>query len=159
LILRVKDDYDGAEPSGNSVAVLALFKLAAITGRDDFKKPAEATLRFFAHRLKNFPQALPFMLQAVDFHLEEPHRVVVAGDPGSAGTRELLRAIHSVYLPNKVVLGTAGAVEPFARTLRANDGAAVFVCTGNACQPPANDAAKIRDLLSRPESNKFPPAD
>jgi len=51
LILRVKDDYDGAEPSGNSVAALALLKLAAVTDRDDFKKPAEATLRLFATRL------------------------------------------------------------------------------------------------------------
>ena len=69
LILRVKDDYDGAEPSGNSVATLALLKLAAITGREDFQKPAEATLRLFAHRLQNFPQAMPFMLHALDFQL------------------------------------------------------------------------------------------
>ncbi len=55
LILRVKDDYDGAEPSGNSVATLALLKLAAITGRDDFRKPAEATLRLFAQRLQTQP--------------------------------------------------------------------------------------------------------
>ena len=81
LILRVKDDYDGAEPSGNSVATLALLKLAAITGREDFKKPAEATLRLFAHRLQNFPQAMPFMLHALDFRLEEPRRVVIAGNP------------------------------------------------------------------------------
>ena len=51
LILRLKDDYDGAEPSGNSVAVFALLKLAAITGRDDFREPAEATLQLFASRL------------------------------------------------------------------------------------------------------------
>jgi uncharacterized protein YyaL (SSP411 family) len=74
LILRVKDDYDGAEPSGNSVATLALLKLAAITGREDFKKPAEATLRLFAHRLQHFPQAMPFMLHALDFSLQEPAR-------------------------------------------------------------------------------------
>ena len=90
LILRVKDDYDGAEPSGNSVATLALLKLAAITGREDFKKPAEATLRLFAHRLQNFPQAMPFMLHALDFWLEEPRRVVIAGDPDS---RESARTV------------------------------------------------------------------
>ena len=87
LILRVKDDYDGAEPSGNSVATLALLKLAAITGREDFKKPAEATLRLFAHRLQNFPQAMPFMLHALDFWLEEPRRVVIAGPPSLRSER------------------------------------------------------------------------
>jgi hypothetical protein len=157
LILRVKDDYDGAEPSGNSVATLALLKLAAITGREDFKRSAEATLRLFAHRLQNFPQAMPFMLHALDFQLEEPRRVVIAGDPpalrfgaaspDSKNFRELLRAAHSVYQPNKVVLGNAGAVEEFARTLPARNGPVVYLCTGNSCQPPTQDAAKVREML------------
>jgi uncharacterized protein YyaL (SSP411 family) len=147
LILRVKDDYDGAEPSGNSVATLALLKLAAITGREDFKKPAEATLRLFAHRLQNFPQAMPLMLHALDFQLEEPRRVVIAGDPHDAKARELLRAAHSVYQPDKVVLGSAGAVEEFARTLPARNGPVVYLCTGNSCQSPTHDAAKVRGVL------------
>ena len=147
LILRVKDDYDGAEPSGNSVATLALLKLAAITGRPDFKKPAEATLRLFAPRLRDFPQAMPFMMHALDFWLEEPRRVVIAGDPTSPKARELLRAAHLVYQPNKVVLGTAGPVEAFARTLPAEDVPVVYLCTGNACLPPTHDAAKIREML------------
>ena len=157
LILRVKDDYDGAEPSGNSVATLALLKLAAITGREDFRKPAEATLRLFAHRLQNFPQAMPFMLHALDFSLEEPRRVVIAGDPPSLRSgaaspnatkfRDLLRAAHLVYQPNKVVLGNAGSVEPFARTLPAKNGPVVYLCTGNACLPPTRDAAKIKEML------------
>ncbi|HUA68718.1 MAG TPA: thioredoxin domain-containing protein [Candidatus Saccharimonadales bacterium] len=147
LILRVKDDYDGAEPSGNSVATLALLKLAAITGREDLRKPAETTLRLSAHRLQNFPQAMPFMLQAVDFWLEEPRRVVIAGDPNSATARELLRAAHSVYQPNKIVLGNAGAVEEFARTLSAKNDAVAYVCTGNACQPPTNRAEELSRLL------------
>jgi uncharacterized protein YyaL (SSP411 family) len=147
LILRVKDDYDGAEPSGNSVATLALLKLAAITDRADLRKPAEATLRLFAPRLERIPQAVPYMLHALDFWIEEPRRVVIAGSPHSPKARELLRAAHSVYQPNKVVLGTAGSVEEFAKTLPAKDGPVVYLCTGKACQPPTSDAAKVRDLL------------
>jgi uncharacterized protein YyaL (SSP411 family) len=147
LILRVKDDYDGAEPSGNSVATLALLKLAAITGRDDFKKPAEATLRLFAHRLQNYPQAMPFMLHALDFWLDEPRRVVVAGDADSAAAQKLLRAAHAVYQPNKIVLGNTGAVEEFTRSLPAKNGPVVYLCTGKTCQPPTHDAAKVREWL------------
>jgi len=147
LILQVKDDYDGAEPSGNSVATLALLKLAAITGREDFKKPAEATLRLFAHRLQNYPQAMPFMLHALDFWLEEPRRVVIAGDVNSTKSRELLRAAHSVYQPNRIVLGNTGLVEEFARSLPAKDGPVVYLCTGKACQPPTKDAEKVKKLL------------
>ena len=147
LILRMKDDYDGAEPSGNSVATLALLKLAAITDREDFRKPAEATLRLFAARLEKIPQAVPYMHQALDFWLEEPRRVVIAGDPHSAKAQELIGAAHSAYQPNKVVLGNSGSVEEFARTLPAKDGPVVYFCTGKACQPPTSETAKVKELL------------
>ncbi len=147
LILRVKDDYDGAEPSGNSVATLALLKLAAITDREDLKKPAEATLRLFATRLEKIPQAVPYMLHALDFWLEEPRRVVIAGDANSATFRELLHAAHSVYHPNKLVLGNTGAVEEFARTLPAKSGPVVYLCTGKACQAPTSEAATVKEML------------
>jgi hypothetical protein len=147
LILRVKDDYDGAEPSGNSVATLALLKLAAITSREDLRKPAEATLRRFAHRLQHFPQAMPFMLHAVDFWLEEPRRVVIAGDVNAANFQELLHAVHAVYQPDKIVLGNTGAVGEFMRTLPAQNGAVVYLCTGTACQPPTSEVKKVKELL------------
>jgi uncharacterized protein len=147
LILRVKEDYDGAEPSGNSVATLALLKLGKITDRKEFTRAAEKTLRLFANRLQQAPQAVPFMLQALDFYLEEPKRAVVAGDPSKPETLALLRAIHAVYQPNKVVLGNRGAVEPFARTLPAKGGAVFYLCTGNACQPPTSAPAQIREMV------------
>jgi uncharacterized protein YyaL (SSP411 family) len=147
LILRVKDDYDGAEPSGNSVATLALLKLAAITGREEFRQPAEATLQLFAHRLENQPAGLAFMLHALDFWLNEPRRVVIAGDTTSLNFHELRRAAHSVYQPNKIVLGNAGAVEPFAKALAAKSAATAYVCTGTACQPPTEDGAMLKKNL------------
>lgn len=147
MILRVKDDYDGAEPSGNSVATLALLKLAAVTDRADFKQPAEATLKLFSTRLGKMPQAVPYMMLALDFSLEEPRRVVIAGDPQSGKAKELIQAAYSVYQPNKVVLGNTGAVEEFARTLPAKDGPVVYLCTGQACQPPTDDPAAVQRLL------------
>ena len=147
LILRVKEDYDGAEPSGNSVAALALLRLAAITGRAEFRDAAEKTLRLLAPRLRELPQAVPRLLLALDFYLTEPHRAVVTGAPGRPETIALLRAVHSVYRPDKVVLGNAGAVEPFAKTLPAEGAPLVFLCAGSACQPPASDPAKLREML------------
>ena len=147
LILRVKEDYDGAEPSGNAVAALALLRLGAITGRAEFRNAAEKTLRLLSARLQELPQAVPHLLLALDFYLTEPHRAVVTGRPGRPETTALLRAVHSVYQPHKVVLGNTGAVEPFAKTLPAKDPPLVFLCTGSACQPPAGDAAVLRQML------------
>jgi uncharacterized protein YyaL (SSP411 family) len=148
LILRVKDEYDGAEPSGNSVATLALLRLAAITDRKDLREAGEKTLRLFSDRLHRLPQAVPFLLIGLDFDLHEPRRVVLAGDMVAGETRALLRAAHSVYQPNKVVLGTAGPVEPFAKTLKPQGNrATAYVCSGTACQPPTSDPATVQRLL------------
>jgi len=160
LILRVKEDYDGAEPSGNSVAILALLKLAAITERPEYKTAAEKSLRLFSERMEHMPQAVPYMLLALDFALEEPRRVVLAMDPASDGkakagsvalpseAQSLLRAAHAVYQPNKVILTTSGPVEAFAKTLPAKDGKpTAYVCTGTACQPPTQEGAQLKELL------------
>jgi hypothetical protein len=148
LILRLREDYDGAEPSGNSVAILALLQLGAVTERANLTQAAEKSLRLFADRLHELPQAVPYLLQALDFWLQTPKRVVVAGEASPVARENLIRAAHSVYQPNKVVLGTAGPVEPLAKTLQAKDGQpTAYVCTGTACLPPTQEPAKLKELL------------
>ncbi|MCU0771258.1 MAG: thioredoxin domain-containing protein [Verrucomicrobia bacterium] len=147
LILRIKEDYDGAEPSGNSVAALSLLRLAAITARNGYRQAAIKTLALFQDRLQNTPQALPRMLQAVDFALQEPYRVVICGDPDAKETRALLQAAHSIYQPHKVILGTAPPVQEFARSLSAQREPIAYVCTGTACQTPTSEASRLREML------------
>ena len=147
LILRVKDDYDGAEPSGNSVAIMSLLKLGKISERKEFTAAGEKSLRLFAQRLQQIPQAVPYMLQALDFSIEEPRRAVVAGEASKGKGWELLQALHSVYQPSKVVLGNAGPVEPFAKTLPARNGAVVYLCRGTTCLPPTDDPKQLKSLL------------
>jgi len=148
LILRIKDDYDGAEPSGNSMATMALLKLAAICDRADYKAAAEKTLLLFQERLEQVPQAMPYMLQALDFLLEEPHRIVIAGDTKSPAARALLHAAHGVYRPNKVVLSNTGPVESFARELPVKDVPVAYICTGRACQPPTSEVQVLKQMLA-----------
>jgi uncharacterized protein YyaL (SSP411 family) len=148
LILRFKDDYDGAEPSGNSVAVLSLLRLAEISGRAEFPAAAEKTLRLFAARLHDLPQAVPLLLTGLAFNVAGTKRAVIAGDPTHSETKTLLRAIHGVYQPNKVVLRNSGAVEPFAKTLSAKNGPVVYICTGNACLAPTSDPESVKKLMS-----------
>ncbi len=148
LILRCKDDYDGAEPSGNSVATLALLRLAAIMDRKDFAEASEKTLRLLSSRLSELPQGVPHLLLALDFYLDTPKRMVIAGAGDDAATSELLRAIHSVYQPGKVVLGNAGPVDEFTRSLPAQDGPVVYLCSGTSCQAPTRDPVAIRKFLA-----------
>jgi uncharacterized protein YyaL (SSP411 family) len=149
LILRVKEDYDGAEPSGNSVATLSLLKLFALTERKEYRDAADKSLRLFSDRLQRIPQAVGYMLVALDFAVEDPKRAVIATDDiKSPEARALVQSAHAVFQARKVVLATSGPVESFARTLKPKEGrATVYVCTGTACQPPTNDSAKLRELL------------
>ncbi len=147
LILRVKEDYDGAEPSGNSTATLALLKLAAITERKDFRAAADGTLRLFSPHLKDRPLGVPQLLTALDFAVEEPKRVVLVGDRKSPEFRKLIEAAHATYQPNKVILGQDGPVEAFAKTLPKHGPATAYVCTGTACQPPTDQAEQLAKLM------------
>ena len=147
LILRTKEDYDGAEPSANSVAILSLFRLAAIADRKDLREIADKSLKLFSRRLKDLPEAVPNFLSALDFSLDEPRRAVIVGDPTEKTARQLLLAAHSLYQPNKVVLNNLGPVEPFARALPTKDAPMAYVCTGTACQAPTRDPEKVRAYL------------
>ena len=153
LILRLKEDYDGAEPSGNSVASLALLKLAAITGNKRYREVVDKTLSYFSGRMKTVAVAMPYMLKAADFAAREPNRVVIAGDPKSESAQKLLRAAHSVYQPHKVVLGTVGPIEEFARSLAKGDDkdVQVYLCKGKHCELPTADPGKVRQLLLKKE--------
>jgi uncharacterized protein YyaL (SSP411 family) len=72
---------------------------------------------------------------------------VVTGSAQKPRVQEFLRAIHSAYQPNKVVLGNTGPVEEFARTLPEKDGPVLYLCTGTSCLPPASDPGKVSELM------------
>ncbi len=149
LILRLKEDYDGAEPSGNSVAAISLQKLAAIGGRPDYLKVAEKCLEAFTERMEQLPQALPLMLLALNYYIEPPRRIVINGDRTAEETQSLIRAAHAVYQPNKVVLGVEGIPKflmPSLPTHR-DSAAAAYLCTGQSCRGSTNNPATVQQFL------------
>jgi uncharacterized protein YyaL (SSP411 family) len=148
VILRLKEDYDGAEPAANSVAIFSLLRLSAITGRTDFRDVAEQGLRARAVQLEHYPQALCFLMHALDLWLQEPSRIVIAGSWEAPETQSLLYAAHQVYVPNKVVLGNTGRGEPVADSLIPNpQKPTAYVCIGTSCQPPVYDPQALKQLL------------
>src|SRR5664280_1639519 len=104
LVLRVKEDYDGAEPSGNSVALMNLVRLARMTNRAAFAESAERTLAAFASRLALAPVAIPQMLTACEFLLGEPREIILVGRRDSVEMRALLRELHTRFVPSRVLL-------------------------------------------------------
>jgi uncharacterized protein YyaL (SSP411 family) len=151
LVLRVKEDYDGAEPSGNSVAAMNLLRLSRMTNNTAFREAAERTFAAFGTRLSHAPVAVPQMLAACEFALGEPREIIFAGENGSAPLNALLRELRNRFVPNRVIMRAdpqlAGWV-PGIEAMTAPAGrAAVYVCRNYACQLPVSEPAQFAELI------------
>ena len=156
LVLRLKDDYDGAEPAGNSVAMMNLLRLAQMTDRAALRESAEQALRAFAAQLSAAPVAAPQMLAAFSFSLSKPKQVILVGDPEAEDMRALLGALHARFLPEKIVLvvrdeasrKTLAGYLPVVETMTRHAGkATAYVCENYACKLPTADPEKFAELL------------
>jgi uncharacterized protein YyaL (SSP411 family) len=154
VILRVKEEYDGAEPSGNSVATLLLLRLAQFTDREEYRRAAEKTLALFSPRLQSVPQIMPAMVCALDFDLAKPKQVIFAGPSDAA----MLSVVRGNFLPTKIVARADERVTklmPYTKEMKAMDGKpTAFVCVNYACQLPTTDPAALERTLSATASNR-----
>lgn len=157
LLVRTKESTDGAEPSGNSLAILDLLRLSQLTGDLSLRQRAETSLQYFGDRMLHIPQGMAQFLVALDFSLGKPRQIIIAGRSGSADTMELLREVHSRFHPVKVLLFADGgtgqemlsASIPFLKSVTMIDGkATAYVCENYACQLPTNDVHELRQQLS-----------
>ncbi|MBW1896102.1 MAG: thioredoxin domain-containing protein [Deltaproteobacteria bacterium] len=156
LITRSKDVYDGAIPSGNSVAALNLMRLSRMTGNSSLEDRAAKLTRAFSAQLKEQPIAYTQMLIALDFMVGPSREIVIAGDAGHKVTQAMIDVVHKKFLPNKVVLlrlgGNQGerlsALSPFLKDMAsANKAPRAYVCEAYTCQAPIKDAAKLASTL------------
>jgi len=156
LVMRMKDDYDGAEPSGNSIAAMNLLRLAQMTNRLDYREAAERTIAAFEPRLAVASAALPQMLAACEFLTSEPRQIVIAGEKESADTRELLRVVFAQFSPDRIVLlidsdASRAALTPAIPAIegmRKLEGrATAYVCRDYACQLPVSNPDELAGLL------------
>ena len=104
LMVRAKDSYDGAIPSGNSVAVMNLFRLSKITGSTQWVDLADKALKAFSKQARNSPTGFSHMLTGFMFDLKDPKELVIVADGDAPETQELIQQIRGNYSPNKVVL-------------------------------------------------------
>jgi uncharacterized protein YyaL (SSP411 family) len=159
LLLRLKEDSDNVEPAGNSVAAKNLLRLAQMTDDKKLTDRAERTTKLYAGTLQRSPAAMPRMLVAIDFHLDKPKQIVLAGDPAAADTRAMLEAIYKPFLPNRVILPadqSAGQAFlatrlEFIRDIKPLGGkATAYVCENYACQRPTSDISELARQLTLP---------
>jgi hypothetical protein len=156
LPLRSKEIYDGAIPSGNSVAMLNLLRLSRLTGRQDLEEKSRQLADTFSYNIGEFPMGYTQFLQGLDFALGPVFEIVFSGAEGQPDMGDMVAAIRQIYLPNKVVLlvpehdaESLIRLAPFAAPYRSVDGkATAYVCRGGQCELPTTDIGQMIAHLS-----------
>ncbi|NCC51373.1 MAG: thioredoxin domain-containing protein [Spartobacteria bacterium] len=159
VLLRIKDDYDGAEPSVNSVAAHNLLRLFWMTENEEYARRAESVLAAFSPIITRAPQAMPSMLVALGLQMNPPKQIVLAGTPGAADTLAMLRAVHARFIPGKVLLfadatdgpGANAPCAPLLKGRTAFDGkATLYICEDFTCRVPITDPEQAAEALGSP---------
>ncbi|KAK2876386.1 hypothetical protein Q8A67_020482 [Cirrhinus molitorella] len=155
LLLALKQDQDGAEPSANSVSAMNLLRLSHLTGRQDWTQRSQQLLTAFSDRLLKVPIALPDMVRSVMAQHYTLKQIVICGQPDTEDTASLISCVNSLFLPHKVLMLADGNTEgflykrlPVLSTLVPQDGkATAYVCENFACALPVTCPQELRRLL------------
>jgi uncharacterized protein YyaL (SSP411 family) len=156
LLVRPKEIYDGALPSGNSVALCNLLRLERLTANPDLGTKARLLVRAFSNTLQEVPSGYTQFLAGLYFALSPTTEVVIVGDPTAADTREMLHVMRKNFSPHVVTLvkdpnsypERLVQLAPFTADLKSINGkATAYVCRNYSCQSPTTDAKKLSGLL------------
>src|SRR5256714_6532406 len=154
LIVRTKDYFDNATPSGNSVAADVLLRLATLSGDEDYSRRAVTIFRLLADTVKRHPSAFGRLLCALDFYLSTPKEIVLIGSYDAEETRELRLEVWGRYLPNKVVVMAEEAGDKISQLVpllrdrvMINSRPTAYVCQHYACNQPVTTREELSQQL------------
>ena len=157
ILLRQKEAQDGALPSGNSVAMLNILRLARMTADAGLESKAAQIAQAFSAQIAQYPAAYTQFLIALDFAFGPSYEIIIAGEPDDEATKEMIKALRNIYLPNKVVFFPPPAgdekeiltIAPFLNGFSCADSKAkAYICTDYSCRKPAESVAELIKLLS-----------
>lgn len=155
LFARPKEVYDGATPSGNSVAALNMLRLSRITGNQQFEDLAEKQIKAFAGEIAEHPSAYSYFLMAAQFAIGPTKEIVIAGTIGEENTENMMGILHSMFLPLSVLIlhdeiNRREIVDliPFIKDQKMKDGkATAYVCENFSCQSPVTESDQLKEIL------------
>uniref|UniRef100_A0A667YUT3 Spermatosis associated 20 n=1 Tax=Myripristis murdjan TaxID=586833 RepID=A0A667YUT3_9TELE len=155
VLLQLKEDQDGAEPSANSVSASNLLRLSHYTGRQEWLQRSQQLLAAFSDRLTRVPIALPDMVRSLMAQHYTLKQIVICGQRDAPDTNSLQATVNSLFLPHKVLMLADGDTEdflyqrlPVLSSLSQQGGAATaYVCQDFTCALPVTDPQELRRLL------------
>ena len=151
LIVQSKSAYDGATPSGASMAIHSLLRLAKHLDNPKFHDKAVETLLLYFHQMEGMPSGSGQLLCELAFLLSTPKEIAIVGLKGDTKTEAMLAALHSIYQPNKIVALSESADGQTLPLLtgknQVDNTATAYVCENYVCQAPTTDIEAFVELL------------
>ncbi|MXY28077.1 thioredoxin domain-containing protein [Candidatus Poribacteria bacterium] len=151
LIVQSKSAYDGATPSGASMAIHSLLRLAKHLDNPEFHDTAVETLLLYFHQMEQMPSGSGQLLCELAFLLSTPKEIAIVGEKGDAKTEAMLAALHGTYQPNKIVAlreSADGQTLPLlVGKTQVDSTATAYVCENYVCQAPTTDVEAFVELL------------
>lgn len=144
LIARPKEIYDGALPSGNSVAAMIFLKLSLFTGKKEYEEIAAKMFEHFGAQVEEYPAGFTYFISSFLFNIAGNMKIVLAGDKEDVNTMNMIKIINSEFLPDAVIILKEKNDEEY-KTI---DGkATAYVCNNRTCSIPATDSNELKELL------------
>lgn len=151
LLLRPKEIYDGAMPSGNSITALNLLRLARLTGEERWEHQAEKQLLSFRSTLSSYPAGYTAFLQALQYALQPSQELLLVGPLNHEGISALKQTFFTTFLPYSSLLyheGTLGELLPWVQDYPFNPNKVLaYLCANFTCQKPVESPAELKALL------------
>tara|TARA_B100000073_G_scaffold258471_1_gene218370 strand:- start:323 stop:2413 length:2091 start_codon:yes stop_codon:yes gene_type:complete len=155
LIVRSKDSYDSAIPSGNSVAVMNLFRLGKMTGEPKWTELSEKTLRAFTNQAIQSPTGYAYMITGFMFDFKNPKELVITANSFDKKTEEMVQMIRNHYSPNKIVLfkdlSKTNDIDKMIPWLSnhstINNKTTFYVCENFTCKRPTTNIKTVLNFL------------
>ncbi|WP_331489727.1 thioredoxin domain-containing protein [Tepidibacter hydrothermalis] len=154
LVVRPKDIYDGATPSGNSVATMNMLRLAKLTGNQELEEKAMSQFNLFAGKIKENPNSYSYFMMAFLFSNIDTKEVVIVGDRNNKDTQTMLENINSRFLPFTTVILNNGNPKlyekvPFVKNQgMIDDKTTAYLCENFSCNRPTSDIEKFIESLT-----------
>ncbi len=158
LIHRKKELYDGAVPSGNSVALMNLVRLSKLTGNTEYDITAQRLIDFFSTKVDSYPSIYAFFECALDYIYNPAVEIVITSNDKPQYS-EFVDSLRNIYMPNVVIIYKQNeAMDLYASYLKNmpinKDETTVYVCKNYACQMPVNTVDDMKNLLVMSEMQK-----
>ena len=153
LIVRPKDIYDGAMPSGNSVATLNMLRLARLSASSELEKQAYGQFEVFASKVKTIESAHAYFMTALLYSIVPGKDIIIVGEKQSNDTKAMIKEINSNYLPFATVVINTGddklnAINPELIAHKSLEGkSTAYICENFTCKEPVNDLQKFIEYI------------